>query len=236
MNKEIPWVRIFAEGGAIVISILLAFAIDAWWEDRRDASSQRAQLESLLGEITEAKQLMERQLGVLENSLSETLNILQSMGPDASDAELPAVQNSIRTSFNIGVFTPPQAVLQEVLATRGVSQFSDSDLYSNLQRWPTLMSDIENDGKLLDRNREEDFLQALVRLEIPLSNLLRAGDFFGARANTFDVNPTRLLRDPAVDTVFAMRVIRLRVLIRSHGEAIAVAEEISAGLEQILEN
>ena len=50
------------------------------------------------------------------------------------------------------------------------------------------------------------------------------------------VNPTRLLRDPAVDTVFAMRVIRLRVLIRSHGEAIAVAEEISAGLEQILEN
>ena len=42
MTKQVPWVRIVAEGIAIVISILLAFAIQAWWEgqgerDRRDA-------------------------------------------------------------------------------------------------------------------------------------------------------------------------------------------------------
>lgn len=38
--REIPWVRIGAESVAIVASILLAFAIDTWWEDRRDRQDE----------------------------------------------------------------------------------------------------------------------------------------------------------------------------------------------------
>jgi hypothetical protein len=33
--QDIPWVRILAESVAIVASILLAFAVDAWWADRQ---------------------------------------------------------------------------------------------------------------------------------------------------------------------------------------------------------
>lgn len=35
-NHSVPWFRIFAESGAINVSILLAFAIDAWWAARAD--------------------------------------------------------------------------------------------------------------------------------------------------------------------------------------------------------
>ena len=35
-TREIPWKRLVVEGAAIVASILLAFAIDAWWQDRSD--------------------------------------------------------------------------------------------------------------------------------------------------------------------------------------------------------
>ena len=34
--QTIQWKRLFVEAVAIVGSILLAFAIDAWWEDRSD--------------------------------------------------------------------------------------------------------------------------------------------------------------------------------------------------------
>jgi hypothetical protein len=34
MSRDIPWKRLSVEAAAIVASILLAFAIDAWWEDR----------------------------------------------------------------------------------------------------------------------------------------------------------------------------------------------------------
>lgn len=35
-TQKLPWKRLLAEATAIVLSILLAFAIDAWWEDRMD--------------------------------------------------------------------------------------------------------------------------------------------------------------------------------------------------------
>ncbi len=36
-TNNIQWKRTAAEGVAIVISILLAFWIDTWWEDRKEA-------------------------------------------------------------------------------------------------------------------------------------------------------------------------------------------------------
>ena len=41
--KQIPWARILLEGVVIVGSILLAFGIDAWWEDH----SERQHLDPL---------------------------------------------------------------------------------------------------------------------------------------------------------------------------------------------
>ena len=43
INNNIPWKRLAAEGVAIVVSILLAFAIQAWWEFRQ-ANQQRLSL------------------------------------------------------------------------------------------------------------------------------------------------------------------------------------------------
>ena len=34
-SQDVPWKRLTAEGMAIIVSILLAFGIDAWWEDRQ---------------------------------------------------------------------------------------------------------------------------------------------------------------------------------------------------------
>jgi hypothetical protein len=43
-NQPIPWTRIDAEGTAIVVSILFAFAIDAWWEGRRETAIAHEQM------------------------------------------------------------------------------------------------------------------------------------------------------------------------------------------------
>jgi hypothetical protein len=49
--QEIPWKRLSVEAAAIVASILLAFAIDAWWEERLERDSERRYLESLLADV-----------------------------------------------------------------------------------------------------------------------------------------------------------------------------------------
>jgi hypothetical protein len=40
VTRSIPWPRILAEGGAIVVSILLAFGIQAWWEGAQELNER----------------------------------------------------------------------------------------------------------------------------------------------------------------------------------------------------
>lgn len=54
--QQVPWPRIFAEGTAITVSILLAFAIQAWWEDRQQLADERIVLQALLDDLNEKKE------------------------------------------------------------------------------------------------------------------------------------------------------------------------------------
>lgn len=50
-NQSIPWKRLCIEATAIVASILLAFAIDAWWAERLDRIAEREELLRLYDEF-----------------------------------------------------------------------------------------------------------------------------------------------------------------------------------------
>lgn len=51
-NSALPWSRILAEGVVIVVSILLAFAIDAWWDRSQDRAREQAYLRLLETDLT----------------------------------------------------------------------------------------------------------------------------------------------------------------------------------------
>jgi len=51
--KQIPLLRILAEGAVIVVSILLAFGIDAWWGGYQLRQDERALLHELRNTLSE---------------------------------------------------------------------------------------------------------------------------------------------------------------------------------------
>ena len=57
-TNKIAWKRLSVEAAAIVGSILLAFAIDAWWEDRNDVELERRLLTVLLAEFEQNRELL----------------------------------------------------------------------------------------------------------------------------------------------------------------------------------
>lgn len=57
--QEIPWPRLFAEGVAIIISILLAFWIQAWWEGQKEQEDERTVLQALLDDFNQKKELLD---------------------------------------------------------------------------------------------------------------------------------------------------------------------------------
>ncbi len=55
---DIAWPRILAEGTAIVVSILLAFGIQAWWDGRQSIAAERVLLEALLDDLQDKRQAL----------------------------------------------------------------------------------------------------------------------------------------------------------------------------------
>ena len=52
MTRPIPWLRVFVEGVVIVGSILLAFGIDAWWDDVEGRARVGVSLSNVAAEVT----------------------------------------------------------------------------------------------------------------------------------------------------------------------------------------
>lgn len=87
--REIPWKRLLVEAAAIVASILLAFAIDAWWQDHSDQARLeeyllQAHADSLDNQhrLTEAIQLEKGQ----QRAVQEILAALRSPVPMTIDS------------------------------------------------------------------------------------------------------------------------------------------------------
>jgi hypothetical protein len=81
--QEIPWPRIFAEATAIIISILLAFWIQAWWEGRQQQGDEHIFLRSLLDDLSDKKQQLQRDKRYLEVIFESATTLLQT----ATDAD-----------------------------------------------------------------------------------------------------------------------------------------------------
>lgn len=59
-NSRVPWTRIFAEGPIIVVSILLAFGIDAAWDARNSRAEEEVALSGLREDFITNRTQMDR--------------------------------------------------------------------------------------------------------------------------------------------------------------------------------
>lgn len=57
--RKVPWLRIGAEAGAIVVSILLAFSIDAWYERHGERTLEAEYLQRIADELRDARVVLE---------------------------------------------------------------------------------------------------------------------------------------------------------------------------------
>jgi hypothetical protein len=75
IDRTIPWPRIAVEGIAIVASILLAFAIDAWWNDKQQHESEQIVLQTLLDDLR-VKQVLLADMGRFSEAIIESAETL----------------------------------------------------------------------------------------------------------------------------------------------------------------
>lgn len=118
-SETIPWKRLTAEGGAIVASILIAFAIDAWWQDRTERIIEVQYLQAIQEDLLSSLELLDedeaaqqRQVGYLESLL------LTDSDTPYSDELRRWVDDGL---FDVGTYQPQSSALRD-LESSGQSQ------------------------------------------------------------------------------------------------------------------
>ena len=101
---KMPWKRLSLETSAIVASILLAFWIDALWDQREDAVRERIVLETLLSDMQEfqsAREIRDGYLDAIIESGRSLLDIGKALKPDATDREIDYLLNDMTYTSNV---------------------------------------------------------------------------------------------------------------------------------------
>jgi hypothetical protein len=146
-SPKIPWPRILAEGMAIIVSILFAFGIDAWWTARQLHLDEQDILRQLDTEFqTNAVLLAERRLNHAE-ILAAIKLVLSVTGPepDQTVAESPELRVAIDRITRWWTYDPQMGVLSGLTQSGRLSIISSDPLRNALASWPSMVQDLAED-------------------------------------------------------------------------------------------
>ena len=131
---KISWVRLTVESAAIVASILLAFGVDAWWNDRQQSVEEQLILAELLEEFQEKKDSLEERTA-FNHAIPETTKILL-MVSENSDRKL-SLEEMDRHLHDINWFDPGDRfgtpVLHSLVSSGDLSIISNPSLRTSLR-------------------------------------------------------------------------------------------------------
>lgn len=135
MNKlnKIPWLRISAEGAAIIASILFAFAIDAWWDGVQVDRETRKILDAIRIE-------MDSNLTTLQGSIAHHEEIVEAIQIAQAQMSTAGVQNI--AVIDVEVFEPSRGALDTLIATGMLGEIDDPALQISLGEFTGLAQDL----------------------------------------------------------------------------------------------
>ena len=224
MSHRIPWTRVLLEGVVIVGSILLAFGIDAAWEERQEREDTERHLRALIREVRQTQDEIRFEIQGVERSRSGTADVLELMRSGDPNVRPEELADAIGRSMNVGIFTAQQPVLTTMLTSGELLEFGDDTLLSMLGRWRADVEHLRVDAEHLERNREEVVFERAVAIGVPIELLDPGPSLLG------------MLGDPGMDAAFTLRELRAMLLAESYSAALEQADQVVQALEQALED
>jgi hypothetical protein len=144
-RREIPWPRILAEGTAVVVSILLAFAIDAWWDERKERDDEREVLLALRAEF-EANRLDAISAIDHHEDAVRRIREFRSMSPASIEALTLDEKRILVARFaSPRTFDPQRGSVRALIGAGRLGILRDPGLRDALMTFMTIVEDADED-------------------------------------------------------------------------------------------
>jgi len=143
-THKIEWRRLSVEAAAIVVSILLAFAIDAWWNGHIESKRERDQLVAMREEFSESLVGLEEVLDSIQqhtNGVEELIALLKEAGPHSVEV------SGHLLGFAIGWRTSDvsTSTLDALIASGDLNLLKNKELRADLAKLPAFLLNVTED-------------------------------------------------------------------------------------------
>jgi hypothetical protein len=208
--REIPWSRIGAESVAIVASILLAFAINAWWEDRLERDLEVQQLSRLRAELEVNVALLDG-FGGLERSLESDIGIVEQIeeAQDRGEETVDISASSFRLLARATSVEVETSVFDGLVRSGRIEIVRNEQIVSALASWESSIKDY-TDLAAVARTTTETLLLPALHTRADAANILvligRSGRPIGSDNPSGDLSSIQLSIDDEIKGLIAQKV------------------------------
>lgn len=213
------WRKRLDEAVVIILSILAAFAINAWWASRQEHDRARTEVASLRVEFDAADAELARAAAELQVALQATAELARRAGPHAAPLSPDSAARLITRSLTINAVQLPNGALANVLSSGDLPILHDLELQKNLASWPSVSSLLSVKFGYLVSNRDNAVLPVINKLTALSEGLARAFPTIWSDDDRFPFDSRPLLSSREFENLMAGRWINIEIAVMTVADA-----------------
>ena len=140
-REGVPPKRAFLEVGIIVVSILIAFGLEAGWEEAQESRRQALLLEDLTTELINNRIALVESLENQRQRVEDIAHLLTETTPNRVGLSADSVWALQRATFSNPTWDPAFGVLNLLLASGDLALLDDRELRTRLAGLPAFTAD-----------------------------------------------------------------------------------------------
>ena len=180
--------RALVEGSIIVVSILLAFGIDAGWDRFQERQAERDAMRTLAAEFLTNLELARAGIRWTERHRANTVLLLQAARSPRLGASFQVPDSSVVYMVSITSLNASTGALDGVLGAQGLDLFQDPVLRSRIAAWPGYLRDVVEDQASASAFVQDKVIDVLSRHGDFSAAMEAAGSHFAGRASVEELS------------------------------------------------
>jgi len=226
--------RAVLEGTLIVVSILVAFALDASWDEYQAARAEQFVLAELLVEFQDAERRIEVSIAELDTALLASTQLLNRFGPDAQATPVETVDSLLGYVLGGNTLEVPASVMNSLTASGEMRLVSDPVLRGELIGWPALVDDVRENHEW-HRQLTDEILIPHLSEYVAIRTVLRPWHLDTITASETQTDVVRFRADLKLEGMLAWRVSRQEATRSESVVLLEAARRVVALLEDELQ-
>ena len=163
LSTGIQWRRLLAQSLAVILSILLAFSIDAWWDSRQEVQRERELMIGLLADFRSSRPGLEARLVLARRMAAGTAGFLDLAGAYEDPTALTVPDSLVLSVLGGPTYEPTTNTLDAAVASGEIERLTSDELRAKLADWRRMLSDTREDELEVRRITNEQLAPLLAR-------------------------------------------------------------------------